>query len=129
MTLRVMPQLGTTELCLPGPPTTMIRTLSGCPVMGARSWSSSRSIHGAQARRPKARRNSPAVLAGRRIGILDNRKPNADVLLTRLAERLAERTGATVVRTETKNAAIACEDQVLGLLAEEVDVILTGTAD
>jgi hypothetical protein len=69
------------------------------------------------------------VLSGRRIGILDNRKPNADVLLERLAERLVERTGATVVRVDTKNAAIPCDDQVLGLLAEEVDVILTGTAD
>ena len=84
---------------------------------------------GSVARPPVELAPSPAVLAGRRIGILDNRKPNADVLLTRLAERLAERTGATVVRTKTKNAAIACEDQVLGLLAEEVDVILTGTAD
>ena len=72
---------------------------------------------------------SPHVLSGRRIGILDNRKPNADVLLGRLAERLVERTGATVVRVDTKNAAIPCDDQVLGLLAEEVDVILTGTAD
>ena len=72
---------------------------------------------------------SPPVLAGRRIGILDNSKPNADVLLERLADRLVERTGAIVVRTETKNAAIPCEDQVLGLLAEQVDVILTGTAD
>ena len=72
---------------------------------------------------------SPAVLAGRRIGILDNQKPNANVLLGQLAERLADRTGANVVRTETKNAATACEDQVLGLLTEEVDVILTGTAD
>ncbi|MEC8947449.1 MAG: hypothetical protein VYD11_02030 [Actinomycetota bacterium] len=78
---------------------------------------------------PAQRAPSPAVLAGRRIGILDNRKPNADVLLKQLAERLAERTGATVVHTATKNAAIPCEDQVLGLLAEEVDVILTGTAD
>jgi hypothetical protein len=76
-----------------------------------------------------ARAPSPAVLSGRRIGILDNRKPNADVLLERLADRLVERTGATVVRTETKNAAIPCDDQVLGLLAEQVDVILTGTAD
>lgn len=72
---------------------------------------------------------SPAVLSGKRIGLLDNRKPNADVLLGRLAERIVERTGATLVRTETKNAAIPCDDQVLGLLAEEVDVILTGTAD
>ena len=72
---------------------------------------------------------TPAVLAGRRIGILDNRKPNAGILLTRLAERLAARTGAEVALVETKNAAIPCDDQVLGLLAEEVDVILTGTAD
>ena len=78
---------------------------------------------------PAVRAPSPPVLSGRRIGILDNRKPNADVLLERLADRLVERTGATVVRTETKNAAIPCDDQVLGLLAEQVDVILTGTAD
>ena len=78
---------------------------------------------------PAQRAPSPTVLAGCRIGILDNRKPNADVLLEQLAKRLAERTGATVVHTATKNAAIPCEDQVLGLLAEEVDVILTGTAD
>ncbi len=49
---------------------------------------------------------SPSVLAGCRIGILDNQKPNADVLLRRLADRLAERTGAEVTRYETKNAAI-----------------------
>jgi|TARA_B110000116_G_scaffold239228_1_gene226513 hypothetical protein len=69
------------------------------------------------------------VLAGCRIGILDNRKPNADVLLHRLANRLVERTGAIVVRADTKNAALPCEDQVLGLLAEQVDLVLTGTAD
>ncbi|MDP6911976.1 MAG: hypothetical protein QF777_10510 [Acidimicrobiales bacterium] len=78
---------------------------------------------------PAQRAPSPTVLAGCRIGILDNRKPNADVLLEQLAKRLAERTGATVVHTATKNAAIPCGDQVLDLLAEEVDVILTGTAD
>ena len=78
---------------------------------------------------PAQRAPSPTVLAGCRIGILDNRKPNADVLLEQLAMRLAERTGATVVHTATKNAAIPCGDQVLDLLAEEVDVILTGTAE
>ena len=72
---------------------------------------------------------TPAVLAGRRIGILDNRKPNAGILLTRLAERLAARTGAKVALVETKNAAIPCEDQVLGRLVEEVELVLTGTAD
>ena len=72
---------------------------------------------------------SPPVLAGRRIGILDNRKPNADVLLHRLADRLAQRTGAEVTLVEVKNAAVPCEDQVLGRLVEEVELVLTGTAD
>ena len=72
---------------------------------------------------------SPPVLAGRRIGILDNRQPNADVLLHRLADRLARRTGAEVTLVEVKTAAVPCEDQVLGRLAEEVELGLTGTAD
>ncbi len=68
-------------------------------------------------------------LAGRRIGVLDNRKPNADVLLGRLAQVLAERTGASVVEPREKNAAIPCEDQVLEGLRREVAVVLTGSAD
>ena len=69
------------------------------------------------------------VLAGRRIGILDNTKPNAGVLLGRLADRLAERTGATVAHVETKNAALAAPDDVIARLEKEVDVVLTGSAD
>jgi len=72
---------------------------------------------------------SPSVLAGRRIGILDNTKPNAGVLLGRMAERLAERTGATVTLVETKNAALAAPDDVLERLSKEVELVLTGSAD
>ena len=72
---------------------------------------------------------SPSVLAGRRIGILDNTKPNAGVLLGRMAERLAERTGATVTLVETKNAALAAPDDVLARLSKEVELVLTGSAD
>lgn len=72
---------------------------------------------------------SPSVLAGRRIGILDNTKPNAGVLLGRMADRLAERTGATVARIETKNAALAAPDDVMSRLLEEVELVLTGSAD
>ena len=72
---------------------------------------------------------SPSVLAGRRIGILDNTKPNAGVLLGRMAERLAERTGATVTLVETKNAALAAPDDVLERLSKEVKLVLTGSAD
>ena len=46
---------------------------------------------GSVATPPATHTPSPHVLSGRRIGILDNCKPNADVLLGRLAERLVER--------------------------------------
>ena len=72
---------------------------------------------------------SPAVLAGLRIGILDNTKPNAGVLLERLASRLADRTGAEVALVETKNAALAAPDDVLTRLEKQVHVVLTGSAD
>lgn len=72
---------------------------------------------------------SPPVLTGKRIGILDNTKPNAGLLLGRVAERLAERTGAEVGATETKNAALAAPDQVMGRLTKEVELVLTGSAD
>ena len=69
------------------------------------------------------------LLAGARIGILDNTKPNAGVLLHRMAARLAERTGASVTLAETKNAALAAPDDVLERLAKEVELVLTGSAD
>ena len=72
---------------------------------------------------------APPVLAGRRIGILDNTKPNAGVLLGRLADRLAARTGAEVTLIETKNAAVAAPDDVITRLSKEVDLVLTGSAD
>jgi hypothetical protein len=70
-----------------------------------------------------------AVLTGCRIGILDNTKPNAGLLLGRIGSRLAERTGAQVAAVETKNAALAAPDQVMGRLTEEVELVLTGSAD
>ena len=68
------------------------------------------------------------VLAGKRIGILDNSKPNAGLMLQRLAERLAARTGATVGLVERKNAALPASDDTLARLAE-AEVVLTGSAD
>ncbi len=72
---------------------------------------------------------SPDDLRGKRIGILDNRKPNAGVLLNRLAQRLSEQTGAELVAVESKNAAIAAPDEVMGRLIAEVELVLTGSAD
>ena len=68
-------------------------------------------------------------LAGKRIGILDNRKPNAGLLMGRIAERLAADHGAIVSIVESKNAAISAPDEVLGKLTKEVELVLTGSAD
>lgn len=68
-------------------------------------------------------------LDGKRIGILDNTKPNAGVLLGAMAERLANQAGAEVTVVETKNAALAAPDQVMGRLTKEVELVLTGSAD
>jgi hypothetical protein len=68
-------------------------------------------------------------LAGVSIGLLDNTKPNAGVLLERLGATLAVRTGARIDRRDTKNAAVAASDQVLDGMTKEVRVVLTGSAD
>ena len=68
------------------------------------------------------------VLAGKRIGVLENSKPNARLLLLRLAEGLAARTGASVMAVEGKNGALPAPDDMLARLAE-AEVVLTGSAD
>jgi hypothetical protein len=67
-------------------------------------------------------------LTGCRIGILDNSKPNADVLLERVAEHLAQCLGATEIRRWRKLGAsrpAGDHDEI----AAAVDVLLTGSAD
>jgi hypothetical protein len=69
-------------------------------------------------------------LTGRRIAVLDNGKAGADRLLSRMAERLAHRTGAEFVGSRRKgSAATPCEPDLVDRLAREVQVVLTGTAD
>jgi hypothetical protein len=82
---------------------------------------------------PVARTAPLAVLNGLRIGVLDNGKPNARVLLERVGDRLAARTGAALVLVTDKgpgaNAATPCTDGVMARLVDECDVVLTGSAD
>jgi hypothetical protein len=82
---------------------------------------------------PVALAPSPNVLTGVRIGVLDNGKPNAGLLLTRVGEQLAARTGATLTLVTDKgpgaNAATPCTPAVLDRLTQECDVALTGSAD
>ena len=76
---------------------------------------------------------SVPVLAGKRIGVLDNGKPHAHLLMVHLAEEVAKRSGAVVTVVTGKgsghNAATACSEEVLNNLRREVDLVVTGSAD
>ena len=68
-------------------------------------------------------------LAGARIGVLDNGKPNAGLLMLTVANQLARRAGVPAPLHLVKNAAKPCPEDVLDHLRSEVDVVLTGSAD
>jgi hypothetical protein len=76
--------------------------------------------------RPLARRHGS--LRRLRVGILDNSKPNADVLLERVAELLVERAGAGPVAVWRKPGA-SRPATVIDEIVASSDVVLTGSAD
>lgn len=70
-----------------------------------------------------------ASLSGARIAVLDNGKPNAGLLLSRIADRLAERTDASVHLVAAKaTAAEPADPEILRQLAA-AHVVVTGSAD
>ena len=70
----------------------------------------------------------PRDLRGKRVGILDNSKPNADALLGRVAELLVERAGAAeIVRWRKPGASTPAADH--DAVAASADVFVTGSAD
>jgi hypothetical protein len=72
---------------------------------------------------------SPAVLAGKRLAVLDNRKPHARLLMETMARRIAERTNAEVALVTAKaTAATPAEPDILRQL-EAADLVITGSAD
>ena len=88
------------------------------------------SPEGRVGRRGVTRAKAPEVLAGRRLAVLDNGKPGAAVLMTRIAERLVERAGVEWGGVHRKRtAATPCEEALLEEIAEGADLALTGTAD
>ena len=76
--------------------------------------------------KPLARRRGS--LRGLRIGILDNSKPNAEVLLGRVAELLVERAGAGPIAVWRKPGS-SHPATVIDEVAAAADVALTGSAD
>ncbi len=77
---------------------------------------------------PLAQRH--ADLRGKRIGILDNTKSNADILMKRMAAMLCEQHGAAeVVHRRKAHAAIGATDELLDEMAESCDLVLLGSGD
>jgi hypothetical protein len=78
----------------------------------------------------KALASRPATLAGGVIGILDNSKPNAHVLLSRVAEDIRARHGAADIRTWRKpTSSSGVTPAVLDEIAATATVVLTASAD
>ena len=76
----------------------------------------------------KALAPRPSSLRGCRVGVLDNSKPNADVLLGRLAELLVERHGAATI-TRWKKPGASRPAMIVDEIARAADVVLTGSGD
>jgi hypothetical protein len=72
----------------------------------------------------------PDSLQGAVIGVLDNSKPNARVLLDGVARALAEKLGARDVRVWRKpGASIGATPAVLDEMAAQCGAALTASAD
>jgi hypothetical protein len=72
----------------------------------------------------------PDSLQGKVIGVLDNSKPNARVLLEGVARALAEKLGARDVRVWRKpGASIGATAGVLDEMAAQCGAALTASAD
>lgn len=74
--------------------------------------------------------NAIGPLAGRRLAILDNGKPNFRMLATLIAERIQSDDGAaSIAHFAKENAAVGATPELLDEIARSADLVLTGSAD
>lgn len=72
----------------------------------------------------------PASLKGLRLGLLDNSKPNADVLLEAVLEELREELEpAAVIRRRKPGAGVPGPPSLLEELAAECDAVVVAVGD
>jgi hypothetical protein len=72
----------------------------------------------------------PGTLDGKRLGFLDNGKPNADVLLAAIEEFLSQRASELAIVRERKRAAGAPADtDMLDRLVQGADLAVVGVGD
>jgi hypothetical protein len=72
-----------------------------------------------------------AVAGGRqlRIGLLDNTKDNAHMLLQLIGERVRQEFDAELIYRRKGNATVGAQEEILDELVREADCILTAMAD
>jgi hypothetical protein len=68
-------------------------------------------------------------LRGKVVGVLDNGKANAGVLMTQVAEELKSRYGVRDVVLRTKPVAGPASPETVRVLKEQTDFVLVGSAD
>jgi hypothetical protein len=74
--------------------------------------------------------NPVGALAGRRLAILDNAKPNFQRLATLVAERLRSDAGlASIAHFRKENPSVGAGAELLDRIASSADLVLTGSAD
>jgi len=88
------------------------------------------SPEGAVVRRRGRLAASPAALEGKRVAVLVNGKPNAGLLLSAVAEDLANKAGMRLGPVLGKRSAAEPADaEVLDNLRRTAEVVLTGSGD
>jgi len=69
-------------------------------------------------------------LKGKVVGFIDNAKPNFDHLVDDLATLLVSRYGvASVLKRKKRAASVAADESVYTELAEQCDLVITGSGD
>jgi hypothetical protein len=88
------------------------------------------SPEGAVVRRRGRLATAPQALAGKRVAVLVNGKPNAGLLLSSVAENLASTTDMRLGPVLGKRSAAEPADaEVLDNLRRSAEVVLTGSGD
>ena len=75
-------------------------------------------------------RRSVGDLKGKVVGFIDNSKPNFNLLIDDLAELLTSRYGVkSIVRHGKRSASMPATSQVIDDLADQCDLVVTGSGD
>ena len=71
-----------------------------------------------------------ATLSGKIVGFIDNAKPNFNHLVDDLADLLVSNYGVKrVIKRRKSSASIPAPDEIVRELADECDLVITGSGD